>query len=172
LSRGAAESEGFEEKAETRIPNIQTATIETAAATIRKTPKVAVAALLIRNGKVLLGKRKGSHGEGDWCIPGGHMEVGEELEGAARREVFEETGIRVERLKLLSISNEIIYGKHFVTVGFLAENFSGEPRVAEPDRCEGWGWFDLKSLPSPIFVPSLRVIQSYLTGKMLWDVSD
>ncbi len=42
-----------------------------------KRPKVGLGVLIFKDGKVLLGKRKGAHGEGTWCPPGGHLEFGE-----------------------------------------------------------------------------------------------
>ena len=42
--------------------------------------KVGLSALIVRDGKVLMGKRKGSHGQGQWAFPGGHMEYSEDLD--------------------------------------------------------------------------------------------
>ncbi|WP_134596929.1 NUDIX domain-containing protein, partial [Pseudomonas aeruginosa] len=39
-------------------------------------PQVGVGVLILRDGKVLLGRRKGSHGAGCWSAPGGHLELG------------------------------------------------------------------------------------------------
>jgi ADP-ribose pyrophosphatase YjhB (NUDIX family) len=56
-------------------------------------PKVGVAAIIIKDGKVLLGKRKSAHGQGTWNFPGGHLEYGESWQDCAKRETMEEAGI-------------------------------------------------------------------------------
>src|SRR5258707_8500479 len=53
------------------------------------TPQVGVGVVVVRDGKVLLGLRRGSHGSGAWALPGGHLEWGESVESCARREVTE-----------------------------------------------------------------------------------
>ena len=42
-------------------------------------PRVGIAAIVKKDNKVLLGKRKGSHGSGAWNFPGGHLEFFETL---------------------------------------------------------------------------------------------
>ena len=67
-------------------------------------PKVAVAAVVRQNGKVLL-LRRSQHDAayGRWILPGGHVDRGEELESACLREVVEETGLTVELERLLGV---------------------------------------------------------------------
>ena len=57
--------------------------------------RVGVGVMILKGGKVLLGKRKGSHGQGEYAFPGGHMEYLVGIEETARREVLEECGIEI-----------------------------------------------------------------------------
>ena len=54
-------------------------------------PRVGIAVFIFKDGKFLMGRRKGAHGEDTWSVPGGHLEFGEMIEDGARREVEEET---------------------------------------------------------------------------------
>jgi 8-oxo-dGTP diphosphatase len=128
-------------------------------------PKVGVGVLVVKDGKVLLGERLTSHGSGTWAIPGGHMEGGESFEETAQREVEEETGLTdVEVKGLVSVSNDRVYDKHFVSIGILVEWKSGEPYPAEPEKSQNWTWFETDELPEHIFLPSKRVLQNWLAG--------
>lgn len=62
-------------------------------------PQVGVGVLILRDGKVLLGRRKGSHGAGCWSAPGGHLEFGEAVEDCALREALEETGLALSDMQ-------------------------------------------------------------------------
>jgi 8-oxo-dGTP diphosphatase len=54
--------------------------------------------MIVKNGSVLLGKRKGSHGEGEYAFPGGHLEYMESFEQCAHRETLEECGVEIEHI--------------------------------------------------------------------------
>lgn len=128
-------------------------------------PQVGVGAMIMRDGKVLLGRRKGAHGAGTYAWCGGHLEFGETLEACAIREVREETGLVVTSLRLLCVSNIVAYNKHYIDFEFVAEVAPGEPQVLEPDRIESWGWYSLDNLPSPLFKAGELALHSYRTGR-------
>ncbi len=62
-------------------------------------PKVGVGVMILRNDKVLFGKRRGSHGEGEFAFPGGHLEYMESFADCAKREVNEECGIEIDNIR-------------------------------------------------------------------------
>ena len=76
-----------------------------------KIVRVGVGVFVIRSGKFLMGLRKGSHGAGEWSLPGGHLEYGEEWDVCGCREVAEETGCKIANVRYLSITNFITMKK-------------------------------------------------------------
>jgi 8-oxo-dGTP diphosphatase len=120
--------------------------------------------MIMRNGKVLLGKRKGSFGSNTYGWVGGHLEFGESLEECAIREAYEETGLKVSSLKFLCLSNIIAYDTHYVDLEFTAEAEIGEPQTNEPDKVESWDWYDLSNLPTPLFQAVELAIKNYKKG--------
>jgi 8-oxo-dGTP diphosphatase len=129
--------------------------------------------MVLKEGKVLLGKRHEDpnkadselHGEGSWTMPGGKFEWGESFEAGAARELKEETGMTLKKSKVLCVNNDKNEHAHFVTVGFFAEEFTGEPHVMEPDEITEWKWFKLDELPAKVFPPSTKVLKCYLEKK-------
>jgi 8-oxo-dGTP diphosphatase len=107
-------------------------------------PRVGVGVMILRDNKVLLGQRHEDpekadsllHGEGTWTLPGGKLDFKEVLRDCAFRETFEETGIRLnkDKLRIVSITDDIVEDAHFVTIGFACDDFEGEPKVMEPDE--------------------------------------
>lgn len=95
-------------------------------------PVVGVGALIIRNGEILLEKRKNDPGKGKWSIPGGLVELGESLEQSVIREVLEETGLEVENPELIDVVSNIIKDEngevkyHFVIVDYFVKLKSGK----------------------------------------------
>jgi 8-oxo-dGTP diphosphatase len=124
-------------------------------------PKVGVGVLIFKNGKALLLKRKGAHGEGSWCYPGGHMEFGESFFNTAIREAEEESGLKVKNPRFLCITNDIfeIEKKHYITIFVVADYVSGEAKIMEKDRCTDIGWFEFDKLPKPLFISTKNMIE-------------
>ena len=124
-------------------------------------PKVGVGVLIIKDGKVLMGKRKNAHGEGAWCFPGGHLEFGESWEECSLRETDEETGVGIKNLRFGIATNDIFKKeeKHYVTIIMLADYDSGEVELREPEKCEKWDWFEWDNLPTPLFVPLQNLLK-------------
>lgn len=118
-------------------------------------PQVGVGVLVIRDRLILLGKRISSHGTGTWAAPGGRLEFGETLEDCARRELREETGLTASSIELGPYSNDVFCeaNRHFLTVFVIAHSVSGTPQNLEPDKCEGWAWFQWDNFPTPLFKP-------------------
>ena len=125
--------------------------------------------MLLRGNRVLLGKRHDNpekadsllNGAGKWTMPGGKLDFGETFEDGAKREVVEETGIKVGNINIICVNQDMVEDAHFVTVGLFCEDFSGEPKVMEPDEITEWGWFDLDNLPNPLYFPSAKVFENY-----------
>jgi len=116
-------------------------------------PQVGIGVMVMREGKVLLGKRKGSHGAGEYAWPGGHLEAMESFADCAAREVMEETGMSIGPISLVRVLNLTAYApKHYVDLAFAAEWKGGEPEVREPDKVESWDWYDVaQPFPEPLF---------------------
>jgi len=128
--------------------------------------KVGVGVFVKRNsdGKILLQKRSGSHGQGTWGLPGGHLEFSEEIEACAKREVLEEVGIVVKNIRVVGFTNDVMKeeNKHYVTIFVESELIDGEePKIMEPQKTTELGWFDENKLPAPLFLP----LKNFLEGK-------
>jgi 8-oxo-dGTP diphosphatase len=133
--------------------------------------KVAVGIVVTRDKKILMGKRLVEVGNGKWGLPGGHLEYGENIEAAAKRELLEETGLKAD-LKLVNITNdpktEGLY-QHYIHFVYEASNIQGEPVNTEPDKCAGWEWFSLDDLPEDIFFGHQKLLNGYLKHEFFSD---
>lgn len=120
--------------------------------TILQYPRVGIGVMILKDGKILLGKRKGSHGEGEYAFPGGHLEYMESFEDCAARETREECGIEICNVRFQHLSNLTRYApKHYVHIAMIADWRSGEAQLLEPEKCESWAWYDLSDIPEPLF---------------------
>jgi 8-oxo-dGTP diphosphatase len=128
----------------------------------RQRPYIGIGVIIIRDGKILLGKRLNAHGAGSWCCPGGHLEYGESFEACARREVREETGLEITNIRKGTFTNDRFEdeARHYVTLFMRADSPQGTPVVREPEKCATWDWFSEQSLPRPLFLPLQNLFDS------------
>ena len=128
-------------------------------------PRVGVACLVTRDGRILLLRRQRSHGAGSWSPPGGHLDFGEAVAACATRETLEETGLRIVDPEFLAVTNDIFEsdGRHYITVWMRAESRDGEVGVQDPAEVAEVGWFAPDALPSPLFLS----LANLLAGRSL-----
>ncbi len=130
------------------------------------------AALINKEGKVLLTRRSPAIRQpGKWCLPGGHLEMGEAWAPAIEREIQEEVGVKITKYHLLGIYSdpsltvtpEVMEGGYrvqFMVACFRVTDWEGE--ITPNYEVDLWDWFTPDNLPSPI-LPShpIRAIDAY-----------
>jgi len=123
---------------------------------------VGASVIIHKDGKLLLQQRKDN---GCWSDHGGGMEIGETTEEAAKRELFEETGLVANALQLIDVfsGKELFYtypnGDMVanVCVAYLCEDFAGE-MLPQTDETVTLQWFDINDLPQNISPPVVPVL--------------
>lgn len=110
--------------------------------------------------RLLLVKRNVPPKIGEWCLPGGFMEVCETPEATALRELKEETGVsgKIDRLLGVTSHSSGIYGSVLIT-GYLVRNFSGTPIPG--DDADDVHFFAMDDLPELAFDSHMRFIRIY-----------
>ena len=127
---------------------------------------VGAGVFIYKDGKVLLQKRKDNL---CWAIHGGIIEIGEKVEDAAKRELFEETGLIANKLELLGIfSGENMMYTYpngdevcIVSAIYVCQDYSGE-LLYETDETLELKWFDMDSLPQNISPPDVEPINAFI----------
>lgn len=150
-------------------------------------PRVAVVVFLLKGNAVLLGRRLSSNGYSTFALPGGHLEFGqsisqsfvyniiswfwprdspisgESFEECAAREVKEETGLDIDRIEFLTVTNNVFPANqsHYVTILMRAVSADPHqlPQNLEPHKCSGWDWYEWNNLPEPLFGPLEKMVQ-------------
>lgn len=129
-------------------------------------PKLAALAVVIREDRVLLVKRRNEPDAGLWGFPGGHVELGETALDAARRELHEETGVQARALRYLTNVDVIDHHRdgsvrfHFLLAAVLCEHVSGDPEAR--DDVSDARWWDIADVVAGR-VPASRNVDAVIT---------
>lgn len=115
-----------------------------------KKPSITVDGVIIKNGKILLIKRKNEPFKGKWALPGGFVEYGEKVEDAVLREIKEETGLNAKIKNLLGVYSDPNRDPrgHTISIVFILE---GEGEAKASDDASDVKFFDLNKLPPLAF---------------------
>lgn len=120
-------------------------------------------------GRILMQQRAD---DGNWSYPGGRVEVGETVEAAARREVWEESGLRVGEMELLGVfsgeelrhvypdGNEV-WG---IDIVYVSHDYTGEIHASDGEASRV-GFYPIEALPQPISPMNAKQLDYYLTRR-------
>jgi len=116
-----------------------------------KSPKLTVDGIIIKDGKILLVKRKNDPFKGKWALPGGFVEYGEKTEDAVAREVLEETGLKTTVDKTIGVYSDPNRDPrgHTITVVYRLDIRGGE--LKSGDDASDAKFFDMNQLPELSF---------------------
>ena len=115
-------------------------------------PVVGVGVVVLRGDEVLLIQRGKTPNKGQWSIPGGKQRLGETVVQAVRRELLEETGVKIGEPALIDVVDVIVpddNGKiqfHYTLIAYQAEWLSGACRSG--DDADAIKWVPLNELNS------------------------
>jgi 8-oxo-dGTP diphosphatase len=127
---------------------------------------VGCGAAILREGRLLLVKRRKAPEAGCWSLVGGKVDFLEAAEDAARRETGEEVGVDIVLGPLLCLTQMIgIDDQHWVSPVYRAIVKVGEPVNREPDKIEAVGWFDINDPPSPLALAAREAIAALRSEK-------
>ena len=107
------------------------------------------AALIVRNGRVLMGLREYQKGSPLWTFPGGRCDFGESPENGLKREVVEEIGTTdLQIVRSLGKKDGAYKDENGVDEVHMFECITlQEPKLLEPEKFLEWRWFGLDELP-------------------------
>jgi 8-oxo-dGTP diphosphatase len=117
--------------------------------------------------RVLLIKRRNEPFKGKWAVPGGFVNLDEELEDAAVRELAEETGltgVRLEQMHTFGTVGRDPRGRQ-ITVVFIGIAKEGQTKVEAGDDAAEAQWFDIEELPEDLAFDHDEVIR-FAVGKL------
>jgi 8-oxo-dGTP diphosphatase len=123
-------------------------------------PKVAVVVFAVREGKVLLVLRGFEPERGKWALPAGFVDRGEDPAAAARREMFEETGLEVT----ITHPVDVLFDSGKIIIVYSAQVNGGTLRAN--DDVDDARWFGPDELPDLAFQSTQMMIDAWIARRM------
>ncbi len=123
-------------------------------------PKVAAIAFAIQDNKVLLVQRAMEPGQGLWGMPGGFVELNEHPQETVRRELLEETDLKVEVERLL----DVFLNDNTVTIAYAVQVVDGSIKAG--DDAAKVGWFSKDALPKLVFTSTIELAHRWRNGEL------
>lgn len=116
--------------------------------------------------RLLLMRRKGAHGWGQWSVPGGWVDYGEHPWEAAMRELVEETGIAAWTIDLVGSSSHTFDSPVDTSVTLFyhvtrTKQYMGNARIMEPDKADDLAWVLYDELKNyDLFPPLAKFLEA------------
>jgi 8-oxo-dGTP diphosphatase len=132
----------------------------------RFTVKVAVHLFLVQDGKVLLLRRYNTgYEDGNYSVPAGHLDGGEEVRTAMIREAREEAGVEIspEDMRVVGVMHRRALDER-IDFFLSASVWTGEVRNMEPHKCDELSWHDLEHLPENVIPYVRKALENFRTG--------
>jgi 8-oxo-dGTP diphosphatase len=131
-----------------------------------KKPGVAVSVFIFKGEYISFQKRKSpkKHKYNFWSVPGGKLELFEDLEKCAKRETLEEVGIKIKNLKFIDITNDYVkdnINEHYITIFYKADYLSGKLENKEINKCFEVKWIHKDNLPKKLFFPIKNLFKKH-----------
>lgn len=124
--------------------------------------------ILAKDGNILLSRRfQTGYEDGNYSMVAGHADGNETMREAIAREAAEESGIKINPLKLEHLLTMHRWCGDHERIGlyFTTKQWDGEVRNMEPNKCDDLSWFPLEQLPENTIPYIQTAITCYLKGE-------
>jgi ADP-ribose pyrophosphatase YjhB (NUDIX family) len=124
--------------------------------------------ILERDGRILLSRRfQTGYEDGNYSMVAGHVDGNETMREAIARETAEESGLKINPLKLEHLLTMHRWCGDHERIGlyFTTKHWDGEIRNMEPNKCDDLSWFPLEQLPENTIPYIQTAISCYLKGE-------
>jgi len=126
-----------------------------------KSPILTVDGILLKDDKILLVKRAIYPFSGYWVLPGGHVDYGERLEEALKREMKEELGIKVKIKNLIGVYSDPKRDPRYHTVSVVYFLEKGRGKITLNSEASEFKYFSLKNLPEKIGFDHRKILNDF-----------